>query len=1422
MNALLFSALRRSCLFTILAMMFGPISVAQQPSIPQEGLLDPASLITRAIDETQLTVLRGNTHPLARPEFDLGTAPATLPMQRMLLVLKRSPKQESELRKLLDDQQDKASPNYHKWLTPEQFGKQFGPGDSDIQTITSWLQSHGFQVGSTKGRTVMEFSGSASQVQEAFHTTIHKYVLNGEQHWANANDPSIPTALTPGVAGLSSLNNFPRRPMNRFAGQFTREKATGKVSPVSPLFTFQPGFTCSADTYCFALGPYDFATIYNVLPLWNSNIHGTGQTIAIVGESNIDAQDVANFRTLFGLPANNSANGNPLNIILNGPDPGPQADESEADIDVQWSGAVAPYATIDFVVSESTETTSGIDLSAVYIVDNNLAPVMSESYGVCELGLGTAGNQFYNTLWQQAAAQGITVFISAGDNGAAGCDDFGSPSPAPAQFGLQVSGFASTPYNVAVGGTDFNEFTNPTAYWSTTNNSTTQASALGYIPEGTWNDSCTNAIWETISGLSPNPETNCNNLQLNDVVPVGGSGGKSNCTTPNGSAPENCAGGYSKPTWQSGSGVPNDGKRDLPDVSLFASNGFAGSFYVICQSDQQYGSCNSSDPNQNFLGFGGTSVSSPAFAGIMALVNQQTGSRQGNANYVFYKLAAKQSGSNCNSTTGPAGTCVFNDITSGTIAMPCATGTANCNTSTIGDAYGILTGYGAGPGYDLATGLGSVNANNLVTQWNSVTSLPSTTTLNSLAPTTITHGQPVNFSVTVKPQSGTGTNPTGEISLLGGSGGTSPASVGLNLSGGAASGTTDLLPGGTYSVVAHYPGDGTYSPSNSNPISVTVGKENSLPQIFLVTFDSSNRILSSNTTTAPYGTPYILRVNVDNSSGQPCAPASATGPTACPTGTVTLTNNGTTLDAGTYTLNSYGYFEDLIVQLPGGTDSVTAAYTGDNSFNASSATTSIAITPAITTMTVPNVSGASVGQPAQMSVYVNTTSSGAAPSGTVTFYANGTAIKGTVSYSAIAGGLNNSAYLLANLTSDTSAFPTAGSYAITATYNGDPNYSTATSSADNITVMYPAPNVVVTPTQQTSTYGSTATITALVDTTNKVTYPTGTVTFVDAYSGVTVSGPAACAKATDTGGNFACQVSGSFTVTSSDPINAKYSGDANYPASSTWAFITMPDFMVSPQGGVSLTAGQSQNVTISIQSSNAFSGTVSNFTCSGLPAEATCSFTPGQVTLSSNGSVSTTLTVSTKAIGQASSRAVNDGGGRRWGVTQAMFLLGACLIGIPLSRRRGRISIALMLACVFVVLPSCGGGSGGGGGGGTPNPVPSISSLNPAQIAAGSQIQNLYVNGSNFLSSSTVTYNGTLHNSALQSNNQIQIALGPADVATTGQYPVVVTNPSPGGGASTPVNFAVVTGTPTGNFYVTLTATSGPITHSTTLSMNVQ
>jgi subtilase family serine protease len=367
---------------------------------------------------------------------------------------------------------------------------------------------------------------------------------------------------------------------------------------------------------------------------------------------------------MFGLPSND-----PM-VIVEGPDPGIVTGlESEADLDVEWAGAVAKGATIKYVPSASTNTTAGIDLSALYIIENNLAPILSESLGECELFLGTAGNTYESGIREQAAAQGITFINSSGDEGSARCDGNQGTTPHPATHGLAVSGLASTPFEVAVGGTDFLNFGPnftvgiPSPYWSASNN-THQGSALGYIPENTWNSSCTNNVF-VILGYGSTAEASCNNSRaLNWVETVAAGGGKSSCTASDGANVPTCSGGYAKPSWQSGPGVPNDGARDIPDVSFFASPGFNDSFYIVCESDRitSGNSCNLNSPYTNFLGFGGTSASAPSFAGIMALVNQYAESTgQGNANYVLYKLPAlpSQQGLNCSASANPVSGCIF-------------------------------------------------------------------------------------------------------------------------------------------------------------------------------------------------------------------------------------------------------------------------------------------------------------------------------------------------------------------------------------------------------------------------------------------------------------------------------------------------------------------------------------------------------------------------------------------------------------------------------------------------------------------------------------------------------------------------------------------------------------------------------------------
>lgn len=838
------------------------------PVLAWSQALAPQTRITQTVNETALTTLKGNTHPLAQAQFDRGVAPPDLPMARMLLVLKRSDAQEAALEKLLEDQQDQGSPSYHQWLTPDQFGQQFGPSDQDIQAVTAWLRSHGFQIGQVgRGRTVIEFSGTAAQVQQAFRTEIHKFTVNGEDHWANASDPQIPAALLPVVVGVDSLHNFPKNPLHHVSGVFSRSRATGQVRALTSDFTFPDSSRCVNGGNCYLVGPYDFAKIYNVLPLWNETpaIDGTGQTIAIVGVSNINIQDVRDFRNLFGLPAKDPQ------VILDGPDPGLVPDaETEADLDVEWAGAVAKGATIILVPSASTNAIYGVDLSAVYVIENNLAPILSESFGDCELFLGTAGNSFVNAIREQAAAQGITFINSSGDEGVARCDSFSGTAPSPATHGFTVNGLASSPHDVAVGGTDFANFTSasninsPSPYWNLSTDPT-QPSALGYVPETTWNNNCTNNILALL-GWGANAEAVCNNSNTNFqqlVETIAGGGGKSNCITSDGANTSSCSGGYAKPPWQSAPGVPQDNARDIPDVSLFASGGFMDSAYVICEADKPspHGSCSLTSIDSTFLTVGGTSVSAPAFAGIMALVNQyMKAAGQGNANYVLYKLASSQTQkiSSCNASGPPASTCIFNDVTAGTIDVPCAANTPSCSPSN-GDAFGVI-GYSAGVGYDLATGLGSVNAYNLVHDWSPPTVTTTTTlSLNSGKALSLTHGQSVPVSITVSPSAA-----TGDVLLIGSpNAGSSIAMGSFTLQNGAASGTTSTLAGSgatSYQVVARYAGDATYAPSDSSPVSVMVAPEPSNTLITIPVFDPTTGKETGNTPTSGVMARHILRV----------------------------------------------------------------------------------------------------------------------------------------------------------------------------------------------------------------------------------------------------------------------------------------------------------------------------------------------------------------------------------------------------------------------------------------------------------------------------------------------------------------------------------------------------------------------------------
>ena len=839
----------------------------------------------------------------------------------MLILLQHSPQQEGSLEKLLLAQQDPASQSYHNWLTPAQFGSQFGPAQEDINTVTSWLATHGFtRISVNKGGSVIEFSGTAGQVQSAFHTEIHRYQVNGEMHLANQSDPSIPAALAPVVAGVVSLNDFGRH-SEVIRGPTLHSKRGQAHAEIAPKLT--PDLTNPGPTLIssfFGVAPYDFAAIYDLLPLWNAGLDGTGQTIAIVGETDINPSDTSYFRALFGLPLNNPS------VVIAGVDPGFQADELESDLDVQWSGAIAKGAHIELVSAASTETTAGVDLAALYIVDNNLAPVMSESYGDCELFLGTTANAFEKALWQQAAAEGITVLVSSGDQGSAGCDPTG-PNQNLAVHPMAVNGIASTPYNVAVGGTDFNQFNLWANYWSMTNDPATKRSVLGYIPEVPWNDSCGSSTLDATVG--DNPSTACNSgiiapvLYLNTIA---SSGGPSSCVTSDGTNASSCTSAWPKPVWQTGKGVPSDGVRDVPDVSLFAGNGIYNSSYVVCDADDSGSqSCDPSAPEQTYVAVGGTSATAPAFAGVMAIINQKYG-RQGNANFTLYRLASSAKASS-----------IFHDITTDGNRVACTTLSPDCDVpSGSSEPTGRMKGHDSTVGYDMATGLGSIDIANLVNNWTSIAFTPTKTTLDlngGVGTVTAVHGSAISVLVSVSASSG---NPTGDASLLGA---TTNGAVFLgSLATGTASGTVNALPGGNYAVSAHYAGDTQFSPSDSSPVNVSISPESSTTKFSVLSYDQTNNVFGTAPSSVPYGTLLLLRADVKGKSGF----GNATGSAVFSDGSASL---------GQFSLNAQGYTEDIPSDLiTSGAHALKAAYSGDASFNASSSgSTSITVTSAPTT-----------------------------------------------------------------------------------------------------------------------------------------------------------------------------------------------------------------------------------------------------------------------------------------------------------------------------------------------------------------------------------------------------------------------------------------------------------------------------------------
>jgi subtilase family serine protease len=702
----------------------------------------------------KLVPLVGQVHRLAQARFDAGEAPATLRLSSLNLVLAKTADQQRALNQLLADQQNPKSPSYHQWLTPSEYGTRFGASDVTIAALSQWLKTNGFVVGPVPaGRGHLPFSGTKTQVEQAFHTSIHLFNVNGEQHYSNLSDPMLPASLMPYVVAIRGLNDFHPKPgvkPSKGASRVPLPMVGHRANAGSPSpDTYYGG----GNQYPGYVGPSDFATMYNLTPLYQTNITGAGVTVVIVGQSNISANVLKNFWTAFGVYAGVSGSqfaSLPAQSFSSVPGssgaPGETGDgnEDEAYLDTEIVGALAPGAKLILVRDQSAQS------AAQYAIDQNLGAVLNISFGDCESD-EAGSNSMVSSMFSQAASQGMTVIVSSADAGVAACtaaSDLGASGDVNSP-GFGVNGLASTPYNLAVGGTDFNPNTE-TTYWGTSNTTTgTLESALSHIPEMVWNDSCADPVLAQYYTSNPNedPIVFCNTAQLgpgtsdpNQLIEISGAGGGlSGCTTTDNQG--NCNGGYAQPSWQANvAGIANFGTRAIPDVSLIATRWLICSYNTSPCDPTQAPTFTSSSTIEVLEG---TSAAAPAMAAIVAMLDQSeitsasADGRQGLINPMLYKLAAAEYASAttlaaCNANQGAitSALCVFNDITSGSNAQPCSVahyaaasaGSLPASTcgSESGDTVGIMetTGgvqsYAAGSGFDIATGLGSINAANLV------------------------------------------------------------------------------------------------------------------------------------------------------------------------------------------------------------------------------------------------------------------------------------------------------------------------------------------------------------------------------------------------------------------------------------------------------------------------------------------------------------------------------------------------------------------------------------------------------------------------------------------------------------------------------------------------------------------------------------
>src|ERR1700688_3066473 len=805
------------------------------------------SRIIQSIDENARITLKGNVRKDLATAPDFGSVEDGKPLH-LYLLLQRTTAQQADLDNLIARQQQPTAPEYHKWLAPKKFGARFGASPEDIAKITAWLESHGFQVRSVlNNASTIDFAATAGQVRDTFHTELHYFNIRGGKYLANVKDPQIPAALAPVVAGIKGLIKIPAHTNHTPIRQASYDAHTHRWHTVDSAGKAgaKPAFDDAADGD-LDVTPQDFYTIYNVNPVFTSGHLAATATVAVIEESDMEygtvnsstdvatGGDVATFRTLFGVPGtlNMHVYHGYGTVTCNDPgiDPDGTGEDEEASLDAEWINATAPSANLIFMSCDQSPD-NGIFSSMAALVDNSLSDVMSLSYGDSELNYVSSDYSSQDTLYAQAATQGQSIFISSGDSGS---DVNDQNTGGTATSGINVNAFGSPLVTVA-GGTDFSDYYDSqeggpaeSIYWSSTN-TTHYGSALGYIPETAWNESCASSILAVYSGYTGTGL--CATGNFTDGWVVGGSGGISTH--------------YAVPAWQTGISGYSNSNHAQPDIAGFASAGFWGHALIFCDSNPIDASMSGCTSEANFAEAGGTSFVAPYMAGVARLLRDYTRSRQGPLHPALYALSKAQytaaatktvcysngQTSNIGVTTGlPASACIFNDVTTSNNDVPCAAGSTSCFVNS-GDSFGMLSltgsssltvAYPSTIGFDEVTGLGTVNVHNLITEWN--TAFTSTTGLKA-SPTSITPSQSTVLTATV-----TGGTPIGYVDTppaLTGKASFAAGSISLGnctLSAGTCSlsvpGTA--LKSGANSVTATFLGSGTYPTSTSSIVTVTV------------------------------------------------------------------------------------------------------------------------------------------------------------------------------------------------------------------------------------------------------------------------------------------------------------------------------------------------------------------------------------------------------------------------------------------------------------------------------------------------------------------------------------------------------------------------------------------------------------------------